>query len=67
MRKTLAAVVALLTVTGCNAAVTAYNRDRTKSWMCVPNTQIQQVPLRGEQPLVITEPPASAARVAEAK
>ncbi len=54
MRKLIAAA-ALVALTACNAAVTAYNRDRTKSWMCVPNTTVQP-PLREQPTLSITEP-----------
>ncbi len=62
--KTLAAALVLVSLVGCNAAVTAYNHDRTKSWMCVPNTTTQP-PLRGIEPLVITEPTDGAAKVAK--
>lgn len=58
MLKTIAAVAALLSLAACNTARTAYSVDRTKSWACVPNTQVQYPPLPSGAPMVMLETPA---------
>ena len=55
------AIAALLLLAACSIPTrTAYNADHSKSWMCVPNTKFQAVPLRGEPALSLIETPEGA-------
>lgn len=56
MPRVLALVLVAASLAGCGIARTAYNRDHSKSWMCVPNSHVQEPPLGNHTPLTIDEP-----------